>query len=232
MGLSAPPRRLALSVLRTAVLTSASLFTPAFSFSPFPTALHHPQSVAVGNVATPLPARHLDNITNGMEALLRTIRFAEGTWRGGTEAGYQVIYGGRLISEVIPGSDPFSKHPETVMRVKQSVLNSEAAGAYQFMGATWNRVAGWLGITDFSPRRQDQVALWLVRNRLSDAEEANINRGLLTREALHQLAPEWASLPNRWGASHYGYGQTVKSWNQLKDFYDQQLELLRIQTEA
>ena len=232
MGLSAPPRALALSVLRTAVLTSASLFTPAFSFSPFPTALHHPQSVAVGNAATPLPARHLDNISNGMEALLRTIRFAEGTWRGGTEAGYQVIYGGRLISEVIPGSDPFSKHPETVMRVKQSVLNSEAAGAYQFMGATWNRVAGWLGITDFSPRRQDQVALWLVRNRLSDAEEANINRGLLTREALHQLAPEWAALPNRWGASHYGYGQTVKSWNQLKGFYDEQLDLLRIQTEA
>ncbi len=232
MGLSAPPKALALSVLRTAVLTSASLFTPAFSFSPFPTALHHPQSVAVGNAATPLPARHLDNISNGMEALLRTIRFAEGTWRGGTEAGYQVIYGGRLISEVIPGSDPFSKHPETVMRVKQSVLNSEAAGAYQFMGATWNRVAGWLGITDFSPRRQDQVALWLVRNRLSDAEEANINRGLLTREALHQLAPEWAALPNRWGASHYGYGQTVKSWNQLKGFYDEQLDLLRIQTEA
>lgn len=232
MGLSAPPKALALSVLRTAVLTSASLFTPAFSFSPFPTALHHPQSVAVGNAATPLPARHLDNISNGMEALLRTIRFAEGTWRGGTEAGYQVIYGGRLISEVIPGSDPFSKHPETVMRVKQSVLNSEAAGAYQFMGATWNRVAGWLGITDFSPRRQDQVALWLVRNRLSDAEEANINRGLLTREALHQLAPEWAALPNRWGASHYGYGQTVKSWNQLKSFYDEQLDLLRIQTEA
>ncbi len=232
MGLSAPPKALALSVLRTAVLTSASLFTPAFSFSPFPTALHHPQSVAVGNAPTPLPARHLDNISNGMEALLRTIRFAEGTWRGGTEAGYQVIYGGRLISEVIPGSDPFSKHPETVMRVRQSVLNSEAAGAYQFMGATWNRVAGWLGITDFSPRRQDQVALWLVRNRLSDAEEANINRGLLTREALHQLAPEWAALPNRWGASHYGYGQTVKSWNQLKGFYDEQLDLLRIQTEA
>ena len=76
------------------------------------------------------------------------------------------------------------------------------------------------------------MALWLVRNRLSDAEEANINRGLLTREALHQLAPEWAALPNRWGASHYGYGQTVKSWNQLKGFYDEQLDLLRIQTEA
>ena len=29
------------------------------------------------------------------------------------------------------------------------------------------------------PRGQDQVALWLVRYRLSDGEEANIKRGIL-----------------------------------------------------
>lgn len=166
-----------------------------------------------------------------MEALLRTIRFAEGTWRGGTEAGYQVIYGGRLISEVIPGSNPFSKHPEFVV-VKQNALNSSAAGAYQFMGKTWNKVAGWLRIEDFSPPGQDQVARWLVRNRLSDAEEANIDKGVLTREALHQLAPEWAALPTHWGGSYYGYGQHVKSWDQLKDFYDRQLALLNRETGA
>ena len=186
----------------------------------------------MADTATPVPARYLHNISNGMEALLRTIRFAEGTWRNGQEVGYQVIYGGNLISEVIPGSDPFSKHPDHVVR-KQTALNSSAAGAYQFMPATWNRVAEeWLNIKDFSPLRQDQVALWLVRNRLSDAEEANINRGVLTSEALHQLAPEWASLPTRSGAGYYGYGQSVKSWSQLKAFYDKQLELLRIQTEA
>ena len=186
----------------------------------------------MANAATHLPARYLNDISNGMEALLRTIRFAEGTWRGGTEAGYQVLYGGRLISEQFPGSDPFSKHPEFVV-VKHTGLNSEAAGAYQFMGATWNKVAGWLGIEDFSPTGQDQVARWLIRYRLSNAEEANINKGILTREALHQLAPEWASLPTHSGRSYYGYGQTVKSWSQLKAFYDQQLELLnRIRTEA
>lgn len=229
MGLCAPPRGLILSFLGTVALTSTSPFAQAFPLSLAPTALHHPQPVTLANAATPV--RYLHNNSNGMEALLRTIRFAEGTWRGGTEAGYQVIYGGRLISEEIPGYDPFSKHPQHVVR-KRTALNSEAAGAYQFMGSTWNRVAGWLGITDFSPLRQDQVALWLVLNRLSDTEEANINRGILTREALHQLAPEWASLPTHSGASYYGYGQTVKSWSQLKAFYDEQLELLRIQTEA
>lgn len=234
MGLCAPPRGLVLSFLGTVALTSTSpsAFAQAFPLSRTLTALHHPQPATVANAATPLPARYLRDASNGMEALLRTIRFAEGTWRGGTKDGYQVIYGGRLISEEIPDvSDPFSKHPEYVVR-KQTSLNSSAAGAYQFMPATWNRVAGWLNIDDFSPLGQDQVARRLVLNRLSDAEEDNINRGILTREALHQLAPEWASLPTHSGGSYYGYGQSVKSWSQLKDFYDQQLELLRIQTGA
>ena len=235
MGLCAPPRGLVLSFLGTVALTSPSpsAFAQAFPLSRTLTALHHPQPATVANAATPLPApRYLRDASNGMEALLRTIRFAEGTWRDGKKAGYQVIYGGRLISEEIPDvPDPFSKHPEYVVR-KQTSLNSSAAGAYQFMPATWNQVAGYLNIDDFSPLRQDQVARWLVRNRLSDAEEDNINRGILTREALHQLAPEWAALPTHSGGSYYGYGQSVKSWSQLKDFYDQQLELLRIQTGA
>lgn len=219
-----------LSFFGTVTLIFASPFAQAFSLSPSPTAFHHPLPVTVANGA--IPNRYLHDNSNGMEALLRTIRFAEGTWRGGTEAGYQVIYGGRLISDVIPGSDPFSKHPNFVV-VKQTSLNSAAAGAYQFMGATWRRVSGYMGIQDFSPLRQDQVARWLVLHRLSDAEEVNINKGILTREALHQLALEWAALPTHSGDSYYGYGQTVKSWGELKAFYDKQLELLnRIQTEA
>ena len=232
MGLCPPRGRLAASVFGTVTLASTSFLSPALSLSPSVPALRRSQPAAVANATTPRPARHLHDISNGMEALLRTIRFAEGTWRGGAKEGYQVLYGGRLISDQFPGSDPFAKHPEFVV-VKNSGLNSEAAGAYQFMGATWNRVAGWLGIEDFSPLRQDQVARWLVLNRLSNGEEANVNRGVLTREALHQLAPEWASLPTHSGRSYYGYGQAVKSWEQLKAFYDEQLALLnRIRTEA
>ena len=230
MGSCVPLRGLTLSLLGTTVLNSASLVPPAFSFSPASASPHHLQPFTVANGATQIPRRYLD-ISNGMEALLRTIRFAEGTWRGGTEASYQVLYGGRLISEQLPGSDPFSKHPQFLV-VKQNALNSEPAGGYQFMGRTWNAVSGWLGVKDFSPRGQDQVALWLVKNRLNETEEANIDRGILTRDALHQLAPEWASLPTYSGGSYYGYGQSVKSWSQLKAFYDQQLELLRTQTEA
>ena len=235
MALCAPPRGLILSAVGTALaLTSTPVLAQASPFSPSPAATafhrHRPQPVTVADAAT--PRRYLQDHSNGMEALLRTIRFAEGTWRGGTtEEGYQVIYGGRLISEVLPGSDPFSDHPQFVV-VKQNALNSSAAGAYQFLGTTWNRVAGWYDIRDFSPTRQDQVARRLIRDRLSDAEEANIDKGILTREALHQLAPEWAALPTHSGASYYGYGQSVKSWDQLKAFYDKQLALLNRETEA
>jgi len=229
MGLCAPPKGLALFLFGTVALTSTSA-SQAVPLSSSPAVFNRPWPFTLADTATPV--RYLRDNSNGMEALLRTIRFAEGTWRGGTEAGYQVIYGGQLISDLIPNSDPFSKHPKFLV-TKHSSLNSEAAGAYQFMGATWNRIAGWLGIQDFSPLRQDQVARWLVLHRLSDAEEDNINRGILTREALDQLAPEWAALPTHSGDSYYGYGQTVKSWDELKDFYDKQLELLnRIQTEA
>jgi len=239
------PKTLTFALLGALALASTAPFaqaappapgpTPSLGFYPadlgfYPADLgFYPANLA--NTSPSVPPRYLDHISDGMEALLRTIRFAEGTWRGGAEAGYQVIYGGRLISEQIPGAEPFSRHPEFLV-VSRNGLNSEAAGAYQFMGRTWRRVSGWLGIEDFSPLRQDQVAHWLVRHRLSDAEEANINRGLLTREALHQLAPEWASLPTHSGASYYGYGQSVKHWDQLKAFYDNQLELLRTQTAA
>ena len=41
------------------------------------------------------------------------------------------------------------------------------------------------------------------------------------------------SLPTHSGASYYGYGQSVKTWSELKAFYDRQLELLnRSRTEA
>ncbi|MCY4331958.1 MAG: glycoside hydrolase family 104 protein [Cyanobacteria bacterium MAG CAR1_bin_15] len=220
-----------MSAVGTALaLTATPLLAQTSPVSPSPTtAFHGSRPVTMADAAT--PRRYLHDHSNGMEALLRTIRFAEGTWRGGAEDGYQVIYGGRLISEVLPGADPFSSHPDHVVR-KQNALNSSAAGAYQFMGRTWNNAARWLSIEDFSPHRQDQVARWLVRNRLSDEEEANIARGILTREALHQLAPEWAALPTRGGGSYYGYDQHMKSWDELKAFYDRQLALLKRETGA
>ena len=40
-------------------------------------------------------------ITPERRALLNTIRFAEGTWKGGADVGYRVMFGGGLMSSLI-----------------------------------------------------------------------------------------------------------------------------------
>ena len=77
-------------------------------------------------------------ITPERRAMLNTIRFAEGTWRGGLDVGYRVMFGGGLM----PSLD---RHPNRV--IYSSRYASAAAGAYQFMPFTWNLVRRSIGVT-------------------------------------------------------------------------------------
>ena len=71
----------------------------------------------------------------------------------GTESpGYNVINGGARFSG-------YADHP----RVKGAGGSSTAAGRYQFVKGTWDRVASALGLPDFSPVSQDVAAWWLAR---------------------------------------------------------------------
>ncbi len=143
-------------------------------------------------------------MTPERRALLETIRYAEGTWISGSPEGYRVLYGGGRFQGL-------ERHPEiTVTRG----YTSAAAGAYQFLPATWKEAAGKLQLPDFAPASQDQAALYLVEKR---GALASFDRQGLNREVLHRLAPEWASLPTRYGASHYG--QPVKNAEDLRRFY-------------
>ena len=63
-------------------------------------------------------------ITPERRAMLNTIRFAEGTWKGGLDVGYRVMFGGGLM----PSLD---RHPNRV--IYSSRYASAAAGAYQFL---------------------------------------------------------------------------------------------------
>ena len=54
-------------------------------------------------------------LTPERKALLNTIRFAEGTWKKGSDVGYRVLYGGSTFSS-------FAKHPEKVI-VKRYTLS-------------------------------------------------------------------------------------------------------------
>ena len=151
-------------------------------------------------------------ITPERKALLDTIRFAEGTWRGGSPEGYRVIFGGGLVSNL-------KRHPE---RVVVRGYASAAAGAYQFMPATWESAADSLNLRGFGPANQDQAALYLVER---SGALAAIDRGRLTPDLMARLAPIWASFPNQAGESHYG--QPVKRGDDLSRFYAQSLERLR-----
>ncbi len=152
-------------------------------------------------------------ITPERRAMLNTIRFAEGTWRGGLDVGYRVMFGGGLM----PSMD---RHPDRV--IYSSRYASAAAGAYQFMPFTWNLVQRSIGVVGFGPAAQDQGALFLIERRkalpLTDA-------GSLTPILTAMLAPEWASFPTLAGRSYYG--QPVKKYTLLKSFYNVNLEELR-----
>jgi lysozyme len=150
------------------------------------------------------PAEGPYRLTPERRALLNTIRFAEGTWEGGSDDGYRMLYGGGRFQR-------FDRHPEITVRRRYV---SAAAGAYQFLPDTWREAAGRLRLRDFAPTSQDQAALYLVEKR---GALSAFDRQGLTRDVLHRLAPEWASLPTRYGASHYG--QPVKTAEELHRFY-------------
>ena len=151
-------------------------------------------------------------LTPERQALLNTIRYAEGTWKNGSSLGYRVLYGGAL-------ADNLQEHPRQVV-VKR--YTSAAAGAYQFLPQTWDMAATTLNLNDFGPRSQDQAALFLIDRRQALDEADN---GRLTPELVAKLAPEWASLPTMEQQSFYG--QPVKDFEELNSFYQENLEELR-----
>lgn len=152
-------------------------------------------------------------ITPERRALLNTIRFAEGTWKGGLDVGYRVMFGGGLMASL-------DRHPDRV--IYSSRYASAAAGAYQFMPFTWKMVQRNIGVRGFGPEAQDQGAIYLIQRRkalpLADS-------GAMTPQLAALLAPEWASFPTLRGVSFYG--QPVKRFDRLRNFYNVSLAQLR-----
>ena len=152
-------------------------------------------------------------ITPGRRALLNTIRYAEGSWKEGTDHGYRGMFGGGLMSSL-------ERHPDRVNYT--SGYAGAAAGAYQFMPATWGLAPRAMNLPGFGPQVQDQAALYLIARRgalpLAD-------RGELNAELAALLAPEWASFPTLRGNSYYG--QPVKRLEELQRFYQANLVRLR-----
>jgi lysozyme len=167
--------------------------------------------LARANAGTPQVRAY--TITPERQALLNTIRYAEGTWNQGA-LGYRTLYGGGAFESL-------DRHPEIVV-VKR--YRSAAAGAYQFLPSTWREASHQLQLQSFQPHNQDQAALYLVDRR---GVLEQIDRRGLTREAMAVLAKEWASFPTLRGAS--AYGQPVQKAEALSRFYATNLQSLRAQ---
>ena len=209
-------------------LTAASLavpmallsVTPAFAAGGTDEAVSEPSNVELAQLRFPrlrMPSiprmPRVFAITPERRALLNTIRYAEGTWKEGADIGYRVMFGGSLMKTL-------ERHPDRVNYT--SGYASAAAGAYQFMPATWRIAVRALDLVGFGPHAQDQAALYLIQKRgamnLADG-------GVLTPQLAAKLAPEWASVPTMRGYSYYG--QPVVKYGRLKRFYEANLQRLR-----
>ena len=143
--------------------------------------------------------------------LQRAISQAEGTWRA-NQPGYDILFGGGKFNDN-------SRHPDKVVRTPGYA--SAAAGAYQFMPATYAEAARELGLKDFSPESQDLAMLYKARQRLMPAGglAAITKEGALSPRLQAYLAPEWASFPTEAGTS--AYGQPVKRSSQISAWFDE-----------
>jgi lysozyme len=149
-------------------------------------------------------------------AFLRTLQAAEGTDKGGRDP-YRVVYAYAFEIQDLrdhPGNLGWRGVPLSDAMCRGAGLNpgcvSTAAGAYQIIRGTWNRLAKALRLPDFSPASQDRAAIELIRSR---GALADVKAGRFAA-AVQKCRREWASLP---GA---GYGQPERSLQQLAQVFN------------
>lgn len=160
------------------------------------------------------------------QALLKTLRFAEGTSKS-----YGTIFGGNVVPELAEGKLTVQ---ETINMADTGLLpkrlgggrisgygsGSKATGAYQFMPGTLEGLIrnGVLKPNElFTPETQDRSALALAAAR--GVTDTVLKREGFSAGVSAKLAPEWASVPNLTGRSQYN--QPVKSLSSLQKVYGQ-----------
>ena len=144
-------------------------------------------------------------------ALQTVIRQVEGT-RG--EKGYNTRFGGHQF-------EGFDAHPNIAAATPWGT-KSEAAGAFQFMKPTWDHASQALGLTDFTPKSQQEAGRYLTQNRgvNPDADLSDFNT---FASSISKLSPEWAGLPNSTSGRTGYHGQANADMKELHQLYLQTL---------
>jgi muramidase (phage lysozyme) len=127
-----------------------------------------------------------------------------------SDNGYNVIVGSTPRNPIL--FHDYSKHPQQRQSItlRGSIISSDAAGRYQFMGRYWSHYKLQLNLPDFGPESQDRWAIQLIREckALDDIELGHFTR------AIAKCSSRWASFP---GA---GYGQPEKRMDALAAAYE------------
>jgi muramidase (phage lysozyme) len=149
--------------------------------------LYYRDRPSANNVSDNGSAISAQNISPKIKAFLKIISWAEGT---GGEDGYRTHFGYEKF-------DDFSDHPRRVKSADGH--HSDAAGKYQAMSFTWDRIAKKIGLKDFSPASQDLFAIELLKEcgAYDLIMQGNIEA------AIYAASPTWASLPKQDGGSVY-----------------------------
>ncbi|MCT7957386.1 glycoside hydrolase family protein [Laspinema palackyanum] len=140
-----------------------------------------------------------------VQAFLDTIAWAEGT--AGPNA-YRMQFTGTKFAS-------FQDHPREIKCGSSygSRLCSDAAGKYQFLSTTWDRMAKKIGASDFSPTNQDRAAIALLDEYgvLEDIEAGSFAYAVI------QLIPVWPSLQD------VGNGDRSRAIARLEQVYQKKL---------
>lgn len=141
-----------------------------------------------------------------VKAFLDTIAWAEGT--AGPDA-YRMQFTGTTFSS-------FADHPREIKCgwSHGGRLCSDAAGRYQFLSTSWDRMAKKIGAQDFSPRNQDRAAIAMLEEYgvLEDIEAGSFEYAAI------KLFPVWPSLRD------VGNGSRAAAIAKLRHVYQQHLE--------
>lgn len=156
------------------------------------------------------------SVKGNLGAFLKLVQWTEGTFKQSNP--YAVTY---AYSHIIKD---FSDHPANTGEWNGYALpdsycynvgitppcKSTAAGAYQFLRATWNGVKQRNPGIRFDQAGQDAGAIDLISRKtgaLADIENGNL------MGAINKVNTIWASLPGS------PYGQPTKSYSQCEAFY-------------
>lgn len=141
-----------------------------------------------------------DDMNGNLPAFLAALRRGEGT---SGPNGYRTLFGGALFSS-------YADHPARLGWPGGKLTDAQcagagfgpgcvstAAGAYQINRPTFQRVAGIIGVSDFSEASQDAIAIHLITEKgaLADVLAGRIET------AVNKVRRVWASLP---GAGYAG----------------------------